>query len=641
MENTVLPSSTADLIVPASHDKKRSRFVCAGLFLAFAALYIATLCPTVYLGDSGEISLAIWSGGMIHPPGYPLFGLLGRSFLLLPFGEPAFRIGLITALAAAAAVAVLYGICRTLRFSVLASLCAAATFGTGYSFWSQSVRVEVYSLHVLLSALALLFALRYRFEGEKERDLYLCAAAVGVGLGHHLTIALILPALLIVVGKSLWTRPRLPLRLAALGGLLAIGPLLYFVCFPLWANDTTLHNWSRPSDFSGIVTHMSAKIFRGYLRLPNMAQIARVSGNALLWFGDSFLYIGALLAVCGAGLLWKRQPALRPAVGLIIFALTVTAYNLCYHILDIAGYFLVCWLVAAVFLAAAIDFVPTLLPRLRPAILAAFCIALPLVQAARNLPACNLHNVTVIREFARQKLMHCDQNAVLVTKGDDDVNELLYVQEALGVRRDVLLLDRDYTYGAWSTRDKDASLWYLYRLRHLGVDAPLTFPPDAPTREFGDDAYLIYLLTHTLKDRPLFTTFLSAENNQDNVGQFLRWIGGSYSSVPQGLVIRALPRGQNVSLAQLKRTNQRLWSEVTLPERGPVRTDQEMSPDYTFEHYATMLVNFGYLYELSKEPEKARKIYEIALAIMPDSSQARKSLADLQQRETKVAGRTP
>src|SRR5262249_19227405 len=137
-----------------------------GLGLAFLGLYLRTLCPTVYLGDSGEISTAIATGGVPHPPGYPLFGLLGRAALaLIPWGEPAFRIGCVVAAAAAAAVATLYLVARELDGSPWASATGAAVFGASYSFWSQSTRVEVYSLHVLLAGLTLLGGLRYRRTG--------------------------------------------------------------------------------------------------------------------------------------------------------------------------------------------------------------------------------------------------------------------------------------------------------------------------------------------------------------------------------------------------------------------------------------------------------------------------------------------
>src|SRR5207245_998256 len=117
-------------------------------------LYLRTLCPTVYLGDPGEFCTAIATGGVPHPPGYPLFSLLGRAALaLIPFGEPAFRIGCVVALAAALAVAALYFLAREIGATPWAAATSAAVFAVSYGFWSQSTRVEVYSLHVLLVTL--------------------------------------------------------------------------------------------------------------------------------------------------------------------------------------------------------------------------------------------------------------------------------------------------------------------------------------------------------------------------------------------------------------------------------------------------------------------------------------------------------
>src|ERR1051326_386770 len=133
------------------------------LSAAFLGLYLRTLCPTVYLGDSGEISTAIATGGVIHPPGYPLFSLMGRlALVLIPWGEPAFRIGCLVAFSAAAAVCTLFLISRELGVVSWAAAAAAAAFGLSFTFWSQSVRVEVYSLHVMLAGFCLLAALIYR-----------------------------------------------------------------------------------------------------------------------------------------------------------------------------------------------------------------------------------------------------------------------------------------------------------------------------------------------------------------------------------------------------------------------------------------------------------------------------------------------
>src|SRR5881275_3172558 len=102
----------------SGHEPERdARDGAAALTLAagFLLIYLRTLCPTVYLGDSGEICTAIATGGVPHPPGYPLFSLLGRvALVIIPFGEPAFRLGCLVAAAAAAAVGGLYLCAREL-----------------------------------------------------------------------------------------------------------------------------------------------------------------------------------------------------------------------------------------------------------------------------------------------------------------------------------------------------------------------------------------------------------------------------------------------------------------------------------------------------------------------------------------------
>ena len=48
--------------------------------------YLATLQRTVPGGDSGELIAAAVTGGVAHPPGYPLFLLLGRLAGAVPVG---------------------------------------------------------------------------------------------------------------------------------------------------------------------------------------------------------------------------------------------------------------------------------------------------------------------------------------------------------------------------------------------------------------------------------------------------------------------------------------------------------------------------------------------------------------------------
>lgn len=57
-------------------------------------LFINTAPPTIYLGDSGEIVTAALTLGIGHPPGYPLYILVGKIFTFIPLGDVAYRINL-------------------------------------------------------------------------------------------------------------------------------------------------------------------------------------------------------------------------------------------------------------------------------------------------------------------------------------------------------------------------------------------------------------------------------------------------------------------------------------------------------------------------------------------------------------------
>jgi len=59
-------------------------------------VYLFTACPTVYLGDSGELTAAAFSIGIPHNSGYPLYVLLGKLFCLIPLGSIGFRVNLMS-----------------------------------------------------------------------------------------------------------------------------------------------------------------------------------------------------------------------------------------------------------------------------------------------------------------------------------------------------------------------------------------------------------------------------------------------------------------------------------------------------------------------------------------------------------------
>ena len=72
-------------------------------------VYLATMADTVPYWDSGEFIASSYILGVPHPPGSPLYLLLGRIFSMLPFNSDiAFRVNLISPIVSALAVMFLY-----------------------------------------------------------------------------------------------------------------------------------------------------------------------------------------------------------------------------------------------------------------------------------------------------------------------------------------------------------------------------------------------------------------------------------------------------------------------------------------------------------------------------------------------------
>jgi len=108
---------------------------------AASAAFVLTLAPTVLPGDSGEFQLAAPLLGLAHATGYPLYLILGKVWtLLVPAGDMAYRMNLLSAVISAIAVALLYVLGRRMGMGIVPALTCALTLAFSRTFWAQAVR---------------------------------------------------------------------------------------------------------------------------------------------------------------------------------------------------------------------------------------------------------------------------------------------------------------------------------------------------------------------------------------------------------------------------------------------------------------------------------------------------------------------
>jgi len=300
---------TAQAIAVIANVKgKRSLPVDTIVFALGLGLYVYTLAPTVLPSNSGEFQFVADILGIAHPPGYPLFTMLGKLFTLIPVGDVAYRVNLMSAFFAALTLALVSRTVRRATDSAWGGVAGALALGTSTTFWAQATTANTRSLTAFFTALAL-FALVSYAKKRKEVYLILIALAFGLGITHHGSLVfLILPFIvfLLVTDISLFTRLR-PLLKPLLAFLLSLSVLLYL---PIRGILGTAFG---PPDIAtpvGFLNHVLARGFRGdmfyFASSGLLLERFAVLTNILdFQFGLGLLVAAALGALIMLGKNWR------------------------------------------------------------------------------------------------------------------------------------------------------------------------------------------------------------------------------------------------------------------------------------------------------------------------------------------------
>ena len=313
--------------------------------LGVGCVYWSTVAPGLTFWDAGEFIACSHILGIPHPPGTPFFILMGRFMtLLLPFGEVAWRVNMLSALSSVGAAVlgslIVYRVVRPwmqgLRaadlLALVSGLCAASAMAFASTFWANGTESEVYGASMLfLMLITWLAVVWHEAAGSRGADrlLVIIFYLVFLGIGVHMQNLMLVPPLAIVIlmrkGWSFWSSfgiclsVALPLAgiifmssaiTASIGGI-SVGAiatpiaLMIVVAFVMYSTDSTRNAETIVYWLAVLVSALALSLTSGFLAL-----------------GTAGLLLATLLLV-----VTKPRPAPRWLLPFGLFAVIAIGYS--------------------------------------------------------------------------------------------------------------------------------------------------------------------------------------------------------------------------------------------------------------------------------------------------------------------------
>lgn len=627
--------------VPSYLLDRQDKLLAGGLTLFFFLLYLYTCSHKVNLaGDSPELIGASYSLGIVHPPGYPLYTLLGYLFTHIPVGSVAFRLNFASTLYHSLAILFLFLSLLKVTRSKAAAAIATAALGLSSLFWFYSLLAEVFPLNDLFCVLLIYVAIRVRerwVDGDREgseRLFLLLAFLAGLSLTHHHTILLVFPTLLLFDLYPFLSAARKPKRLA-LVALLFLAGLLPYLYLPIRAAQGPYLNFADPSSlrsFFEVVTRRyygTSRLWAGPAavhRLDLVFDFLKTLGREVHLYG---LVLGAIGMFAMAR---KRFGDFLPLfAGLLLtgalfpFMANVELES-AFHIATIERFYLIPIIFFTFFIAmgtgAVIVRLKSLLARLKAredlkrglSWVAVLLLALPfLLPAAATSADVNLKYDELGEAYLANLLASVEEGALVFVQGDAAIQLMGYYETVEKARKDLVSLSYSFLLNPW----------YIETVHKYHPDLVLPDVSEVPA-ELSEDtaAFRGWLIAYLVRNNPQIPAFyiLTPESA----------LSDSFRFIPWGLAYKFLPLDEEVDMSGYRRFQEKYWKEFDYAGMNPsfysynrresylvpfIANYPKMAGDFSVQEGRLETASFLYLqgYLMAQDPDFLRKLADVSL----------------------------
>ncbi len=409
------------------------------LLVSLQGIYMLTVCSTVYLGDSGELTAAAFSLGVGHPSGYPLYALLGKVFCLIPIGNVAFRAEPHVRLSWGGQVWLVYSSIRKRTGLRSAGLGAGVLAFIGV-FWRQTVSAEVYTLHVFF--VALLFWLLLRWDEGSQFYLAFMVFLTGLSFGNHMQTVMLAPGVLWIVFSGDRSALLNGKRFGILTVLFVVA-LSAYVYLPIRTEAGAAIHWGDPNTLGRFLAHVSGSAHRQVYVKASWESVGRAK--------EAFLFVWSQFGVLILFSLWGW---LRASWRWRVFWLLVIVFDFVYTVflntisLEITSFNLPTGIVLSILVGTGIAGLMQKLEHIesvgrgtQKALNVAWSI-IPAIGLISNFGLCNQSKNYTGYEQGLNIFMTVGTGDIILMDGDNYVFPVIYHRIVERTREDVRLYDR-------------------------------------------------------------------------------------------------------------------------------------------------------------------------------------------------------
>lgn len=566
-------------------DKVTENLITLLVFVAAFSVYFATMCPTLYWGDCGELASAAYNLSIAHPTGYPLWCLIGKLWtLILPVGTIVWRLNAMSAFFGALAVACLFKFCRYVKLPRSISVFVSGIVAFSFTFWQQCLFCETYSMTAFYTCLLLMLAAKWKFNGMQWKDMRWLAVGYGFAMTNHQLNTLFLPGFIGFILLSSPTLRRFKDRSIALNWLktllLGMLPLLFYLYLPIRSAAKPPMSWGYPTTPFEIYYHITG---RNYANLMFQGTFSNALSALWAWAlglnREIYLVVVIVSCIGLTKLLMKNEN--RPLGFLlfwIIFADVFYAIN--YYIYNRYIYYIPGYITLSALAGIGVYGIWNRLQvhidaekRKRALIFASISLMIIVpAQLMRHWSVNNLSTNWACYDYACNLLKTMPENSIIIDNGvDTSAFTIQYLQTVEKYRTDVTLIRRRTLSGIYNPFYRQYSnAWYLKDLMKSDKQIASLFSnvilnPDSclseePLRMIVNDA--------VSKNRPVFVTdpsryppIIYTDGKKQSLTGYMQTQG---KLVHIGLLHRLYGTKNIPSDQDLIVEMQRVWSSYTL-----------------------------------------------------------------------------